>query len=337
MRLEEPRHLEGVGGHPLDAQAHGLEPLDQHPRVERAHTEPGVAHEVLHRTGDVLLGPQDGAAEDAALTVDVLGRGVHHHVRAQLERLLVQDGGEDVVHHDLRAGRVGQLAHRADVDQLLHGVGGGLEEDGVGGLGQRLAPLVEVGAVDEHRLHAPARQDLRADHVAGAEQRAGGHEPGPVAAQCGQRHEHRGHAGAGGEARLGALDLAQSLLEHRDGGVAVAGVDEALLLAVERRLSRLGGLVHVAGVEEHRLGGLLEGRAHLAGADPQGVGVETFGELVVLHPLLSVYWCVWAGRACVCGGAGQDWRQARPATFQPLTVPRCPSASGSPSKPPATL
>ena len=244
----------------------------------------------------------------------------------------MQDGGEDVVHHHLRAGGVREVAHRADIDQFLHGVGGGLEEDGVGRLAERLAPLVEVGAVHEHRLHAPARQDLRADHVTGAEQCTRGHQARAVAAQRGQCHEHRGHPGAGGEARLGALDLPQPLLEHRDGRVAVTRVDETLEVTVERRLGSLRRGVHIAGVEEHRLSGLLEGRAHLPGPDPQGVGVEAVGELVVSHRFFLLLRRGW-----VVDDRGQDWRQARPATFHPLTVPRCPSASGSPSKPSETL
>ena len=58
-----------------------------------------------------------------------------------------------------------------DVDELLHRVARRLEEDGGRRLRQRLAPLVEVGAVDEDALDAPPRQDLVEDDEARPEER----------------------------------------------------------------------------------------------------------------------------------------------------------------------
>ena len=89
-----------------------LEALDQHPRVERRHRRARVAHEVLHRAVDELLRPEHGAAEGAALAVDVLGRGVDDDVGAELERLGEDRRAEDVVDDDLRAGGVGEVASR---------------------------------------------------------------------------------------------------------------------------------------------------------------------------------------------------------------------------------
>ena len=131
---------------------------------------PGVPHEVLHRPVDELLGAEHRAAERAALAVDVLGRRVDDDVGAELERLGEHRRAEDVVDDDLRAGRVRQLGDGRDVDELLHRVARRLEEDRGRRHGQRLAPLVEVGAVDEDGLDAPARQDLVEDDEARAEQ-----------------------------------------------------------------------------------------------------------------------------------------------------------------------
>ena len=185
MRLEELGDLQRVGRHPLHPQPHGLQALEQDPRVERAHPEPGMTHQVLDRPGHELLRAQHRAAEHAALTVDVLGGGVDHHVGAQLEWLLVQHGGKHVVHHDLRTGGVGEFAHRAHVHQLLHRIRWRLEEHGVGRLAQRLAPLVEVGSINKHGLDAPARQDVVADHETRTEQRPRRHQPRALATQGG--------------------------------------------------------------------------------------------------------------------------------------------------------
>jgi NADH dehydrogenase len=76
----------GVGVVHPDGQR--LKAFEHRPGVERADRRTGVAHQLLHRTVDVLLVAQDRPAEHAALTVDVLGARVHHHVGAQRETLL---------------------------------------------------------------------------------------------------------------------------------------------------------------------------------------------------------------------------------------------------------
>ena len=145
-----------------------------------------------------------------------------------------------------------------DVDELLHRVAGRLEEHHVGRRRQRLPPLVEVGAVDEVGAHAPPGQDLLEDHEARPEQPARGDDAVTLAEQRGHRDEHRGHARRRGEARLAPLEQAQPLLERGHGGVAVAGVDEVVGLALERGLGLLGAVVDEPGGQEERLGGLVE-------------------------------------------------------------------------------
>ena len=78
--------------------AAGSQPLQQHPGVERADIDgPGVPHQGL----DLVLGcssPTPGwRRQDLALTVDVLGRGVDHDVRAEVHGPLQKRGREHVV------------------------------------------------------------------------------------------------------------------------------------------------------------------------------------------------------------------------------------------------
>ena len=317
VRLEEPGHLEGAVGHPLDAQRHRLEALDEDPRVERRHRRAGVPHEVLHRAVDELLRPEHGAAEGAALPVDVLRRGVDGDVGAEVERLGEDRRAEDVVDDDLGSGRVGQLAHGGDVDELLHGVARRLEEHGRGRLGERLAPLVEVRAVDEDGLDAPPRQDLVEDDEARAEEGPRGDDAVALTEQGRERDEDRRHAGARCEARLGALDLAQPLLEHRHGRVAVAGVDVAVDVTLEGRLGILGRVVDEAGGQVEGLGSLFETTAGEASSHREGVGAPALRRVRRVAP----------AHPCTHG---------RPATFHPDTARwRC--GSCGPSKPSRTL
>ena len=147
------------------------------------------------------------------------------------------------------------------------------------GYRQRLLPLREVLAVDEDGLHAPARQDLVAHHEARPEQAARGDQPVTGAQQRAQRGEHRGHAARGGERRGRTLDQAQPLLEHGDGRVAVARVDEAVDLAGERLLRDGRRRVDVAGGQEHRLGGLFEPGPQQPAAHADGGLADAVGQL----------------------------------------------------------
>ncbi|CPA16332.1 putative membrane NADH dehydrogenase NDHA [Mycobacterium tuberculosis] len=47
-----------------------------------------MAHQLLHRTVDVLPVTEYGPAQHPTLTVDVLGARVHHHVDPQRKALL---------------------------------------------------------------------------------------------------------------------------------------------------------------------------------------------------------------------------------------------------------
>ena len=83
-----------------------------------------------------------------------------------------QRRGEHVVDDDERAGLLGDLRHALDVDQLEHGVGRRLEEEGARvGLDRRL-PGGEIAAVDQCRGDAVARQQVLHDIAAASEQGA---------------------------------------------------------------------------------------------------------------------------------------------------------------------
>ena len=91
--IEQPRNL-GMGrkhvrdqggglGLRADANCQRLQPLQQHPGVERRYRWAGLAHEIMDVLGDEGLRGEDDAAQAAALTVDMLGRGIDHDVGAE--------------------------------------------------------------------------------------------------------------------------------------------------------------------------------------------------------------------------------------------------------------
>ena len=122
----------------------------------------------------------------------------------------------------------------------------------------RGAPGVEIRAVDQGRSDAEARQKIL-DHIeTRAEQRLGGDD---VVASLQLAHQRGGdgrHAACGGARRLRAFEERHAALEHRDGRVGEARIDEARIVALEARFGLLHRVVEIALGEEQRLGGLLE-------------------------------------------------------------------------------
>ena len=307
--LEEARELQGAVVHALDPQAHRLQPLREHPGVEGRQRGSGVPHEVLDWAVDEVHWSEHGTTESTALAVDVLGRRIDDDVRPVLQWLRENGRPEDVVHDDLGASGMGQLAHGSDVDQFHHRVARGLEEDGGRGHRKGRTPLVEIGAVDQDGFDPETRQDLVDDDVTGAEERPGRHEavsPSTEPSECQPDSRHSGGRGIG---RLGSLDEAQPLLEHRDRGIAVPAVDEVLDLVLEGGLGLFSGLVDEARGHEQRFGCLVEVAA--GQAPSHGEGVRSPG--AVTH----------RSQPCFHG---------RSEFFHPETQ-RCPASSWGPSKP----
>ena len=169
------------------------------------------------------------------------------------------------------------LGHRLDIDDFQRRVGRALQEKGLGVLAHRVAPLREIGAVDQGRGDAVARQ-MVLDHIAaGAEQRLGGHDMVAGAKLAHERGGHRRHAGCGRTRGLSAFERAHARLEHGNRRITVARIDEARLLALEALLGARGIVVDVALGEVERLGILAELRAQNAGMHHLGFGAVALG------------------------------------------------------------
>ena len=281
--LEKARHGERVPIVLADAQIQGLEPLEQHPGIERAERRAGVLEVRLQDLRAERRIAQDRAAQTAALTVDVLGRRVHHQIGAQLERPLQDRAREHVVDDHLSAGLVRQLGDRRDVDQGERRIARRLEKHEPGGCGQGLGPLIQIAAVDQDDLDPEARQDLGQDVVTGAEQEARCHDAIAGTQLAAQGGMHRGHAGRRGRGLLGALEQRKTLLEHPDGRVGDPRVHVARRAVGEPIGGVLGAPVAEARGEEQRLRGLAEPRALGAAVDQPGPGPPGLAHLPCLQ------------------------------------------------------
>ena len=243
------------------AQLQGLQALEHDPGVERAHDRPRGAHEGHEVVCEVRVVAQDGAAQAAALAVDVLGRGVDHDVGAESEGALDRRHAEHVVHDNAGADAVGEGGDRGDVHDRHGRVAGAFEEDAAGLRPERALPRVEIGAVHEIGLDAVAGQQLVDHHVAGAEHDSRSHDVVARAKLAHQGREDRRHAGGGRLAGIRALDQCEAVLEHGDGGVAEAAVDVAGLFVRRARIALRGRVVDEARGEVERLAGFAVMRA----------------------------------------------------------------------------
>ena len=226
---------------------------------------------------DQLLRAKDDAAENAALTVDMLGRRIDHAVRAERERALVERRGEHVVDHELGTGIVCDVRDRSDVDHLQRRVGRRFQKECLGVFLDRLFPRIEIGAIDQRRCHPETRQPFLDDPAAGTEQRLCGDHVIAGSYQAHERGRDGRHAGRGRSRRFRPFERRHALLEHAHGRIGVARIDVTRDLAGETRLALLGGRIDVALGEEQRLRGLAELRAQRAGMNQPGFGAVALG------------------------------------------------------------
>ena len=122
---------------------------------------------------------------------------------------------------------------RLDVDHLKHRIGRRFQKEGLGVGPHRLAPLIEIGAVDQGRGYTVAGQVLFHHVETRAEQRlrgnnviSGAHLPHQGGGDC--RHPGRGRA-----CSLCAFEGGHPLLEHRDRRIGEAGILIPRLLVLE--------------------------------------------------------------------------------------------------------
>ena len=150
------------------------------------------------------------------------------------------------------------LGDTLDVDELEHRIGRRLEKHGAGIRPHGRLPGGEIAAVDQRGLDAVARQQILDDVAAAAEQRAGRDHMVAGLELTEERGSDRRHAARRAPRGLGAFQRAHPRLEHGHGGVGVAAIDVAFLVALEAGLGLLGGCIDIARVEEDRLRGLAE-------------------------------------------------------------------------------
>src|SRR4051794_2061675 len=190
-------------------------------RLDAAEHEPGVerARHAAHRVlvvGEVLaelvVGRDEGAADDVTVTTEVLRGRVHDDVCAELDRSLQVRRRERVVDDEPRAGVARDSCDRLDVGDVEQRVGRRLTPDDGGVVADRGAHLGQVLLRDGGVVETPSVEHLRKepvspavciarddDVVAGL---ADGPEDGVLRSEAAREREPSGTAFQRGETRL---------------------------------------------------------------------------------------------------------------------------------------
>ena len=177
----------------------------------------------------------DDPAHLHGMAVHVLGGGMDHDIRAEIQRPAEDGRGEGIVHDEGKAVGMGDAGQPFDVQHVHGRIGQGLAEDGLrfradgrGDLRVRRV-LIHKGHLDAHTLERHGKE------VEGAAIDAGRADDMIAAAgQIEHGQQVGGLPGRGAQRAHAALERGDLLLHRVHGGIAEAGIEKALGLKVEK-------------------------------------------------------------------------------------------------------
>ena len=140
---------------------------------------------------------------------------------------------------------MGQTRNGSDIDNLQRGVRNTFKEYSAGfALDDCGFPLGQVIAIHKRDLNPVTGQNLLKNVETRPEQGAGRHHMIPRAQHGHQRPIHRRHSRGGCKSIFCALNRRDTILEHCDSRVAVAGIDKFLTTCFDKAgLGRLGAVI----------------------------------------------------------------------------------------------
>lgn len=110
--------------------------------------------------GDQLDVSQEGAAEEVAMAVDVLGQRMQHDVRAMQQGSLQSRRGEGAVHEDEKTRRVGTCCDGRDIEDVPRRIHWCFEIDCPAARRYHSIQIGWIVEVDRNYVDAEARQSL---------------------------------------------------------------------------------------------------------------------------------------------------------------------------------
>ena len=210
----------------LHAQAEGPHAAQQQPALERAEHRAAVRALATAPLPQIVVARRDQhARQDVRVPVELLGRRVHHQVRAMLDRAAEHRRRDGVVDHEAGARVVRGGGGGGQVGDRPARVGGRLRPDDLrGGRPERRAQRGHVAVRNQIQGDPPARRQVLEPAANHPVHLLRGDDVIPDV----ERLEHRGgrrHAGAEQHRRPSPFERREQRLDRFVGRVLVARVD----------------------------------------------------------------------------------------------------------------
>ena len=210
----------------------------------------------------------------------MLGRGIDNNISTLFDCFGKHGRREHIVHHHGRAHGVGNFRDRFDVDDLKRRVRHTFKEHGLGIRTHSCTPFIQIGAIHKSHLNPVAGQDVLENVKTGTKQRLGGDNVIARFQDRRQRTIHSRHAGCRGKGIFGPFQHCNAFFEHRNGRVAVAGINKLILAQFdETLLSLFGSIVDEPLGQENGLAHLIVLAATATTMDQLGAFVPTLAHL----------------------------------------------------------
>ena len=137
----------------IHANLECLHSFQKYPGIKRAHGGAGDTQKLEH-TFHIFLATQHCSAQHTSLSVEILGGGMNHNVRTEIQRTLQDRRAETVVHHQQRTAAFCHGCYRRHVGHLGERIRRRFQKQHSGvGLDRRL-PLGRTGCRHIGRINA---------------------------------------------------------------------------------------------------------------------------------------------------------------------------------------
>ena len=265
VRLEEAGDRHRVGAVRAHPPRQGTNSALEEPAVEwRRHGTPDPLDEPQPLRELIVRPGHERTTKQVAVAAEILGRGMHDDVGAEVERALEHRRRPGVVHRAARAHCVGQFDKARDVHHTHERVRRSLHPQDLRVGPHRPLRCRQVRHVHHVGRNAPRGEDL-AKLAKGAVVGIVGRKHMVAGRQRLKQRQCRGRAGGEGEPRDAVLERGERRLERAPVGVGGAGVD------VPTPIAAVGLPLECRGEVNRRRDGARGGIGGVTGADREGL------------------------------------------------------------------
>ena len=221
-RAHGPGERQRIRAMPAHTHLERAQPTQGQPCVERAQRRPGAGR-ACTRLAHLRGCAHDDSRDKVRMPSQVLGRAVHDHSRADVERPAEDRCGKRVVDEERHSALARHLRDSLEVGHAAQRVGDGFRDDEPRSP-DREAHRVQIREVDELDLIAGRLEILAQERSRAAVELSGRDDRRRAWHEGEDRGVEGGHTRAGGHPGFGAFELGDRAFQHLAVAVGVAPV-----------------------------------------------------------------------------------------------------------------